>query len=138
MRTAAIISLALLACLALAGAPVFAQEPREETGKQDSPVSLLLQRFIDQRETTSAEADSQSDSGAVTRSRSGDGLTTKDAPAADSAPSKSDTTDDPVRFDSSGNVQVYIHLENTDEETLQELRDLGVTQDDCKVTEGSL
>ncbi len=127
MRTAAIISLALLACLALAGAPVFAQEPPEETGKQDSPVSPLLQRFIDQRETTSAEADTQSDSGAVTRSQSGDGLTTKDAPAADSAPSKSDTTDDPVRFDSSGNVQVYIHLENTDEETLQELRDLGVT-----------
>ena len=39
----------------------------------------------------------------------------------------SGTKDDPVRFDSSGNVQVYIHLENTNADTLQDLRGLGAT-----------
>ena len=37
----------------------------------------------------------------------------------------SDSSDEPVRFDSSGRVQVYIQLENTDADTLQELRELG-------------
>ena len=32
-----------------------------------------------------------------------------------------------MRFDSAGNVQVYIHLENTDDHSLQQLRDLGAT-----------
>ena len=32
-----------------------------------------------------------------------------------------------MRFDFSGNVQVYIHLGNTSDETIQKLRDLGAT-----------
>ena len=44
----------------------------------------------------------------------------------DTAPAPADTDEDPVRFDSAGNVQVYIHLENTEDATLQQLRDLGV------------
>ena len=56
-------------------------------------------------------------------------VTTKDTPgsAGSSPTSSSSSTGDPVRFDSSGNVQVYIHLENTDDETLRQLRDLGAT-----------
>ena len=54
------------------------------------------------------------------------GATTKDAPTA-SDPAPPDAGDAPVRFDSSGNVQVYIHLENTNEATLQQLRALGAT-----------
>ena len=30
-----------------------------------------------------------------------------------------------MRFDSSGNVQVYIHVESTSDDTLQQLRNLG-------------
>ena len=33
------------------------------------------------------------------------------------------TVGDPVRFDSSGNVEVYIHLASTDEASLQQVRD---------------
>ena len=50
-------------------------------------------------------------------------------PAATSAPAKTDSapTNDRVRFDDSGNVEVYIHLENSDDSTLQQLRDMGAT-----------
>ena len=124
MRIATLGALVALACLVLFGTPAFADDPPYGAGKQDSVVSPLLQQFIEQRESPAAQGASQQDSGEFTRSLSG-GLTTKDALAAAAAPSKSGATDDPVRFDSSGNVQVYIHLENTDDDTLQELRDLG-------------
>ena len=124
MRIATLGALVALACLVLFGTPAFADDPPYGAGKQDSVVSPLLQQFIEQRESPAAQGASQQDSGEFTRSLSG-GLTTKDALAAAAAPSKSGATDDPVRFDSSGNVQVYIHLENTDSDTLQELRDLG-------------
>lgn len=39
--------------------------------------------------------------------------------------SSSRSTDDLVRFDTSGNVQVYIHMESTGEEHLAQLRALG-------------
>ena len=124
MRIATLGALVALACLVLFGTPAFADDPPYGAGKQDSVVSPLLQQFIEQRESPAAQGASQQDSGEFTRSLSG-GLTTKDALAAAAAPSKSVASDDPVRFDSSGNVQVYIHLENTDDDTLQELRDLG-------------
>ena len=55
-------------------------------------------------------------------------VTTMDTPgSAGSSPTPASSTGDPVRFDSSGNVQVYIHLENTDDETLRQLRDPGTT-----------
>ena len=58
----------------------------------------------------------------------GNYATTKDSTgSAGSSPNPASSTDDPVRFDSSGNVQVYIHLENTGDETLQQLPDLGAT-----------
>ena len=138
MRIATLGALVALACLVLFGTPAFADDPPYGAGKQDSVVSPLLQQFIEQLESPAAQGASQQDSGEFTRSLSG-GLTTKDALAAAAAPSKSVASDDPVRFDSSGNVQVYIHLENTDDDTLQELRDLGadieIANSDAKVVQ---
>ncbi len=131
--------LAFLACLVLTSAPVFADDPPEQAGKQDSPVSLILQQFIEQREAGQGQAASQPSGDAVTRGQSDSGTTTKDAPGADSSPPSSDATEDPVRFDSSGNVQVYIHLENTEDATLQQLRNLGaaieITNSDWNVVQ---
>ena len=139
MKTVAIIALAFLACLALISAPVFADDPPKQAGKQDSPVSLILQQFIEQREAGQGQAASQPSGDAVTRGQSDSGTTTKDAPGADSSPPSSDATEDPVRFDSSGNVQVYIHLENTEDATLQQLRNLGaaieITNSDWNVVQ---
>ena len=90
-------------------------------------VSPLLQQFIEQRESASGQDDRETESDVVTRSQSRGGPSAKDVGSSNSASSEPDTTDDPVRFDSSGNVQVYIHLENTDDDTLQRLRDLGAT-----------
>ena len=126
MRTAALVLLAILAGLALVGAPVFADGPPEQTGKEDSVVSPLLQQFIQEREGASDQVARETDSGAVTRSQPGGRLSTKDAPAASGSISSA-SKDDPVRFDFSGNVQVYIHLGNTSDETIQKLRDLGAT-----------
>ncbi len=125
MKIPALFLLLVMAWLAVAGSPAFADDPAAEVGKDDSPVSPLLQQFILERETTSTQQSPQPDSGAVTRGQSAESsATTKDAPGSDSS-SSTNSSDDLVRFDSSGNVQVYIHLENTDESTLQQLRDLG-------------
>ena len=135
MKTGALVLLVAAVCLGFLGAPVFADDP---PNKQDSPVSPLLQQFIEQREDTPVQGSQQSDSGAVTRSPfSGDqtGKNTADTTSSGS----SDTSDDPVRFDSSGNVQVYIHLDNTDDDTLQQLRDLGadieITNSDANIVQ---
>ena len=130
MKIAALAALAALVALirlALIGAPVFADEPPAQSGKSDSTVSPLLLEFIEQRQSTAGQSDAQPADDVVTRGQSaGEGATTKDAPVTtDSQPS--DAKDDPVRFDSSGNVQVYIHLENNADETLQAIRDLGAT-----------
>ena len=125
MRTIALITLAALAAFVLLGAPVFADEP---PGKQDSPVSLLLLQFIEQREGAAAQSGSQPEDGAVTHSLPDSDATTKEAEVgATTASGSSESQDDPVRFDSSGNVQVYIHLKSTGADTLQSLRDLGAT-----------
>ena len=123
----ALVALVALACLALIGAPVFADEPPAQSGKSDSTVSPLLLEFIEQRQSTAGQSGAQPADDVVTRGQSaGEGATTKDAPVTtDSQPS--DAKDDPVRFDSSWNVQVYIHLENNADETLQAIRDLGAT-----------
>ena len=127
MKTVALIWLALAACLALLYAPVSADDPPAETGKLDSPISPLLQQFLEEQESAATQSSKQVARGAFTDSQSGDGPTTEDTKSSQSTPSKSDTSDNPVRFDSSGNVQVYIHLENTDDDALQQLRDLGAT-----------
>ena len=128
MRTAVLTALVTLACLAVSLATVFADGPPAQAGKQNSPVSPLLQQFIEQREDASGQSGSQADSDTVTRSLSDSDVTSKYAAASTTdASDSSGTKDDPVRFDSSGNVQVYIHLENTNADTLQDLRGLGAT-----------
>ena len=128
VRLATVSAVVLAVCLLAAAYPVLAEGPAEETGKQDTPVSPLLREFIEQREAPGAQSDTQPVIDAFARSQSGDGPTTKSASAsAESPPDTSDSRDDPVRFDSSGNVQVYIHLENTDSDTLRRIRDLGAT-----------
>ena len=125
MRIPAQFLLLFIVWLAMAGTSVFANDPPDSVGKDDSPVSPLLQQFILERETTSTQQSPQPDSGAVTRGQSAESrATTKDAPGSDSAPS-SNSRDDLVRFDSSGNVQVYINVTDTTDGTLQQLRNLG-------------
>ena len=147
MRLLTILSTLVLLWLALFGASALADEPSAEEGKVDSTISPLLQQFTRKRESTSADGGSQPASDTVTRGQSAEsGATTKDDPGPDSdtatggqstysgaitkdAPGKDNVPSEPndslVRFDSTGNVQVYIHLENTDESTLKRLRDLG-------------
>ena len=136
MKTIGFIALLALGFFTLLGTPVFATHPPE---KENSVVSPLLQQFIEQHDAAASRTGTQPVTGAVTRSQPGGGLTTKDALAADNTPSESGTTADPVRFDSSGRVQVYIHLENTGKGTLQELRDLGaaieITNSDVDVVQ---
>ena len=139
MRHFAALSTLVLLWLTLVSAAALADGPTDQSGKQDSTVSPLLQQFIQEREDSEgpqAASDSvvrgqSASSEATTKDSTGSAgnyATTKDATrSAGSSPNPASSTDDPVRFDSSGNVQVYIHLENTDESTLQQLRDLGAT-----------
>ena len=114
-----------LPCLWPSSPPAFADDP---PGKQDSPVSPLLQQYIEQRQSASGQSGQQPSGDSVTRSLPGSDAASKFAAIGATEDSgTSDTTDDPVRFDARGNVQVYIHLENTDTDTLQQLRDLGPT-----------
>ena len=124
-KFAAILTALVLLCLGAATLPVHAQEPPQQTGKEDSTVSPLLREFIERRESSAIQLDVQPAVGAGTRSQPDDGLLTRDAPAADGGQPESVTRDDPVRFDDSGNVQVYLRLQNTDAATLQQLRNLG-------------
>ena len=116
-----------------------ADGPKDQFGKQDSTFSPLLQQFIQEREDSEGP---QAASDSVVRGQyasreattkdaagsTGNYATTKDSTgSAGSSPTPASSTDDPVRFDSSGNVQVYIHLENTGDETLQQLPDFGAT-----------
>ena len=113
--------MAAVACLRAWSGTVFANDPSQQTGKTESTVSPLLQQFIQERGSVA----SQQGGDEITRSQSDAGLMTKDAQVtADDG--SSDASDDPVRFDSSGNLQVYIHLENTGDATLQQLSGPGV------------
>ena len=134
MRISAFIVLLAVACLLASGGTVFANDPPQQTGKRDSTVSPLLQQFIQERESGASLQGSDT----TIRSQSDAGVTTKDAQVTTDDGS-SDSSEDPVRFDSSGNVQVYIHLENTDDATLQQLRGLGadveITNSDVNVVQ---
>ena len=118
MRTTALIALVALACLAVSSASAFADDPPEQAGKADSPVSPLLQQFILERESTEGQTGERPSSDAVTRSQADAGVTTKAVQGA-SGSAKSEAADDPGAVRSSGNVQVYIHVENTNDGTLQ-------------------
>ena len=143
IRLASTLIVLVLAVLAAAGYPVFAQGPPEQESKQASIVDPLLQQFIDQQGSATPQPTPQRDGDSVTRGLVPDsGVTAKGVPGSEDSGAWGSTTRDaegapeseaadakeaPVRFDSSGNVQVYIHLENTNESTLQQLRELGAT-----------
>ena len=97
MRTTALIALVALACLAVSSASAFADDPPEQAGKADSPVSSLLQQFILERESTEGQTGERPSSDAVTRSQADAGVTTKAVQGA-SGSAKSEAADDPVRF----------------------------------------
>ena len=120
------LSTLVLLWLARVSAAALADGPTDQSGKQDSTVSPLLQQFKQEREDSEGP---KAASDRVVRSQYAvSDATTKDTPgSAGSSPTPASSTGDPVRFDRSGNVQVYIHLENTDDETLRQLRDLGAT-----------
>ena len=134
MRNSALVVLAAVACLRAWSGTVFANDPPQQTGKTESTVSPLLQQFIQERGSVA----SQQGGDEITHSQSDAGVMTKDAQVtADDG--SSDASDDPARFDSYGNLQVYIHLENTSDATLQQLRDLGadieITNSDVNVVQ---
>ena len=122
MRIPALLLL-LLIWFAAAGTTALGDEPPAAYGKVDLQVSPLLTRFIEQRQGAESQSRQQPSGVVSSRSQSGDSIDKSASSAED--PASTETADDPVRFDSSGNLQVYIHLDNTDEETLQQLRDLG-------------
>ena len=143
IRLAAILIILVLACLVTVGYPVFAQVPPEQksgsvsaTGKSDSGISQLLLDSINERGRGGTQQ------GAVTRdavTRDSTGRRRADAGVVGSSGAtggeellsgvtKDDfettrTVDELVRFDNSGNVEVYIHLKSTDEASLQQVRD---------------
>ena len=143
IRLAAILIILVLACLVTVGYPVFAQVPPEQksgsvsaTGKSDSGISQLLLDSINERGRGGTQQ------GAVTRdavTRDSTGRGRADAGGVGSSGAtggeellsgvtKDDfettrTVDELVRFDNSGNVEVYIHLKSTDEASLQQVRD---------------
>ncbi len=131
MRAIALIAVALLAVFVVFSTATFADDP---PGKQDSPVSLLLLQSIKEGEDTAIQGSQQPVGDAVTRPLQNDYLVVKYATESSSC-GYSDSSDVPVWFDSSGNVQVYIHLENTDGDTLQEPRDLGA---DIEITNSNV
>ncbi len=145
IRLAGILIVLVLACLVTAGYPVFAQGPPEQedgsvssSGKKDSSVSRFLLDAISERGGSGGTQQGAvtRDSGTRTRSDSGGGRAdsgvsgsggTDESEELLSGVTKDDfetsqTVDTLVRFDESGNVGVYIHLDSTDEESLQQVR----------------
>ena len=139
IKLAAVLIVLVAACLVTAGYPVFAQGPPEQesggvssTGKSDSNISQFLLDSINQRGSGGTQQ------GAVTRdstggSRADSGVAGSSGAAGReellSGVSKDDietsqTVGNLVRFDDSGNVEVYIHLDSTDEASLQQVRNV--------------
>ena len=131
MKIAASLLLSVIALLAAGGASALADGPDPQAGKGDSVVSPLLQQFIQERQDAPSQHTRQPGDASVARGQDeGSGQSTGQSTkvASDRTGSTStEATNDRVRFDDSGNVEVYIHLENTDDSTLQQLRGLGVT-----------
>ena len=139
IRLATVLTVLVAACLVTVGYPVFAQGPPEQesggvssTGKSDSNISQFLLDSINQRGSGGTQQ------GAVTRdstggSRADSGVAGSSGAARReellSGVSKDDietsqTVVNLVRFDDSGNVEVYIHLDSTDEASLQQVRNV--------------
>ena len=128
VRLTAILVVLAIVSLAAADHPVFADDPpgQEDDGtsslaKSDSNVSELLRDSVKEfRETGALPSAAQTkDSPGGTRSRDGAVVPSSGKP------------DELVRFDSAGNVQVYIHLKHTDDAALQQVRD-GVARVDIE------
>ena len=127
IKLATILSVLSITLLIGVGYPAFAQGPPEQQSKEDWAVSPLLRHLIQQQESAASQAAPQPDSGAMVRGQlPGNGAAPKGGPAVSDSQS-SDYLDDKVRFDSSGNVQVYIKVVDMDDDTLQQLRALGAT-----------
>ena len=143
VRLAAILIVLVLACLVTVGYPVFAQVPPEQesggvssAGKSDSGISQLLLDSINERGRGGTQQAAVTRD-AVTRDSTGSGKADAGVVGSSGATeggellsevSKDDfetsqTVGDLVRFDRSGNVEVYIHLKSTDEASLQQVRD---------------
>ena len=134
IRIPALSLILVLSGLLAVGNPAFAQGPPEQAGgglsffaKNDSNISQLLLDSIGARSEASlqpgaATGDSVTrgivtrDSGKDPRSAVGEAVESADG----NAPSDAGNL---VRFDSTGKVQVYIHLRSTDETSLQQVRD---------------
>ena len=118
VRLTAILVVLAIVSLAAADRPVFADDPpgQENDGtspftKSDSNVSQLLQDSVKEfRETGALRGATPKDS------------STRESRATREAVS-SGKPDELVRFDSAGNVQVYIYLKQTDETALRQVRD---------------
>ena len=130
-RLTAILVVLAIVSLAAADHPVFADDPpgQEDEGtssfaKSDSNVSQLLQDSVKEfRETGALRSATQRDFS--TRESSAG---TKDSPAGAESRARGESPssgkpDELVRFDASGNVQVYIYLKDTDEAALRQVRD---------------
>ena len=103
----------------------FADDPSAEIAKEDLVVSDLLLDYIQKQENGTLQQTPSTDDGPDGQRRADNSdSTTKDSVESQS-PGASGADYEPVRFDSSGNVQVYINLTDTDDGTLQQLRDLG-------------
>ena len=143
IRLAAILIVLVLACLVTVGYPVFAQVPPEQesggvssAGKSDSDISQLLLDSINEggrggtqqgaitRDAVTRDSGKggQADAGVVGSSGATGGEELLSGVTKDGF-EPSQTADDLVRFDRSGNVEVYIHLKSTDEASLQQVRD---------------
>ena len=125
-RLVAILILFVVGSLITAGDFVFAQDPQgQESGgvsfpvKNDSNVSQLLLDSIGELSGAATQS-GDATKGSVTKdSGKGGRSVAKGVSASGGAPG---TMGDLVRFDSSDNVQVYVHLASTDEASLQQVR----------------
>ena len=110
------------------GNTALAEEPPEQessevsSGKSDSKISQLLLDSVGEAITVDP-----SDGGALVaaQARSTDGTARDELSSAITKAEilSSETVDDLVRFDRGGNVEVYIHLESSDEAAFQQVRD---------------
>ena len=110
------------------GNTALAEEPPEQessevsSGKSDSKISQLLLDSVGEAITVDP-----SDGGALAagQARSIDGTARDELSNAITKAEilSSETVDDLVRFDRGGNVEVYIHLESSDEAAFQQVRD---------------
>ena len=143
IRLAAVLIVLVLACLVTVSYPVFAQGPPEDesggvssSGKNDSGISQFLLDSISDRGSGGAQQGAvtrdsvtrdstrsgRADAGVVGSSGTGGGEELLSGVSKDDFET-SQTVGNLVRFDRSGNVEIYIHLKSTDEASLQQVRD---------------